>query len=323
MPNHVTNILKFSGPPKSIHKMLVEIKKDSEPFGSIDFNKIIPEPETMGIESGSTQTTAVSFYMSSINPDNEDIGYEKMTKEKYTQTLTLIKKHFPDCNDKMPIDEMLKESKEYFERKKSENTIDNDDLFQYGKIVVDNILTYGCKDWYEWRCQYWGTKWNSYDSPPQDPDTLEISFNTAWAAPHPVIEKLALMYPYIGIHHKWADEDIGSNTGYAEYNTKFETGEPEYLDGNEALAFAADVLGYDLGQFYIEHGHFIDLCDLDINLSEIQMKMLKHAKFPFEVFPEVFKTKEKNLGVLSNEKKKEFLEEAYKREINLDFLLYH
>ena len=42
-------------------------------------------------------------------------------------------------------------------------------------------------------------------------------FQTAWSAPHPVIEQLAKMYPDITITHKWADEDIGMNCGEYEY----------------------------------------------------------------------------------------------------------
>ena len=41
----------------------------------------------------------------------------------------------------------------------------------------------------------------------QDGDAL--NFLTAWSAPHPVMEKLAEMFPDVGIEHEWADEDIG------------------------------------------------------------------------------------------------------------------
>ena len=41
----------------------------------------------------------------------------------------------------------------------------------------------------------------------------KITFLTAWAAPHPIMEKLAEMYPEVNIQHEWADEDIGMNCG--------------------------------------------------------------------------------------------------------------
>lgn len=50
-------------------------------------------------------------------------------------------------------------------------------------------------DWYDWRCKNWGTKWNAYD---QDLigvsyNCIELKFDTAWAPPMPIIEKLREM----------------------------------------------------------------------------------------------------------------------------------
>lgn len=80
--------------------------------------------------------------------------------------------------------------------------------------------THPMEYWYEWHCQYWGTKWNSYD-PSVDEDGSDgkwvVWFDTAWAAPHPVIEALAAKFPDVYIDHRWADEDIGSNAGIRKY----------------------------------------------------------------------------------------------------------
>lgn len=50
MPNWVQNNIKFSGDTAEIKKMLEAIKNDEINFGSIDFNKIIPMPESLNIE---------------------------------------------------------------------------------------------------------------------------------------------------------------------------------------------------------------------------------------------------------------------------------
>ena len=47
MPNHITNILKFEGDSEQVHAMLDKIKSDELGLGSIDFNKIIPMPESL------------------------------------------------------------------------------------------------------------------------------------------------------------------------------------------------------------------------------------------------------------------------------------
>lgn len=87
----------------------------------------------------------------------------------------------------------------------------NQIYFDFNKLIQEpeNV------NWYNWRIDNWGTKWNSYDNKRIDNDT--IKFNTAWSAPIKVIQKLSEMYPDEVIEHWWADEDIGSNSGYASY----------------------------------------------------------------------------------------------------------
>ncbi len=49
--------------------------------------------------------------------------------------------------------------------------------------------------WYQWRCEHWGTKWNAYDQDIIDISygCIELKFDTAWAPPMPIIEKLREM----------------------------------------------------------------------------------------------------------------------------------
>lgn len=53
MPNHVENHIEFSGDKQRIDAMLEQIKDDEYGIGTIDFNKIIPMPESLNIEAGS------------------------------------------------------------------------------------------------------------------------------------------------------------------------------------------------------------------------------------------------------------------------------
>lgn len=107
---------------------------------------------------------------------------------------------------------------------------------------------YGEKNWYDWRISNWGTKWNAYgySEDHQYNNDRKINFLTAWAAPHPVIEKLSEMFPYIKIEHEWADEDIGMNCGrYVYYDgERIEEYYPE--SQKECLEFAARVLDVSL-----------------------------------------------------------------------------
>ena len=42
--------------------------------------------------------------------------------------------------------------------------------------------------WYDWRLQNWDTKWDAYDVvvTDDDPECLEIEFNTAWSPPEAI-----------------------------------------------------------------------------------------------------------------------------------------
>ena len=80
---------------------------------------------------------------------------------------------------------------------------------------ISNKVLYGHTTWYDWSCENWGTKWNSYDNEQVDADT--ILFSTAWSNPEPIMLKLSEMYPEAIIEHWWADEDMGSNDGHRVY----------------------------------------------------------------------------------------------------------
>ena len=80
-------------------------------------------------------------------------------------------------------------------------------------------------------------------------------FNTAWSRAIPVIQKLAENFPDIQFEYCWADEDLGVNTGTAE----FEDGEiihDEFFDAQskEAYELAADLWNIDLS----EEGYIFD-----------------------------------------------------------------
>jgi hypothetical protein len=57
-------------------------------------------------------------------------------------------------------------------------------------IPMDEKLLEAGSDWYNWRVENWGTKWNGYDGSFTDDFTI-FSFDTAWSPPLPVIRKLA------------------------------------------------------------------------------------------------------------------------------------
>lgn len=51
-------------------------------------------------------------------------------------------------------------------------------------------------NWYEWRRRFWETKWGADTlSIDVDDDWIDVTFNTAWNPPMPIIKKIMQMFP--------------------------------------------------------------------------------------------------------------------------------
>ena len=63
--------------------------------------------------------------------------------------------------------------------------------------------------WYDWRIQNWDTKWDCYDVEvtDDDPECLEITFNTAWSPPEAICHALRDQYPDINV--SWFYDEPG------------------------------------------------------------------------------------------------------------------
>lgn len=196
MPNHVANVIRMDHiqdqPLFSIH--------GSKPY--FDFNKIIPMPESLNIESSTRQDLAIDMVLRKLNIYSYSILVSM--KDDMTEPITKLYKRMDEST--------------FQQRRSYCKDMTDEQLLEFGIQLLTNKMRYGAKDWYDWSWNNWGTKWNSYDNRIDECDPNEIGFNTAWGAPHEVIQKLAEMYPRAIIQHWWAEEFLGSgNSGYMLY----------------------------------------------------------------------------------------------------------
>lgn len=177
-------------------------------------------PESLNIESGCKTDKALKAY--------KEFVLEYMLKNGIAQ---IDASTIPKVSE----DAYLKERKDIEE-----------DEWSLGKRAYENQSKYGTPTWFERRVDNWDTKWNAYGfDEPQNRKTNEIRFNTAWSAPHTVLEKLSELYPEIQIEHSWADEDIGRNCGRRAYSGG-ERIEEYYPEGDvESVDFSLEVRGYE------------------------------------------------------------------------------
>ena len=63
--------------------------------------------------------------------------------------------------------------------------------------------------WYDWRNQNWDTKWDAYDVvvTDDDPESVEIEFNTAWSPPEAICTAIREQYPDISV--SWFYDEPG------------------------------------------------------------------------------------------------------------------
>lgn len=200
MPNHVANVVKMKGISE-----LPLFKIDDDGEKSFDFNKIIPMPESLDVCSGSITDECIVCYLT----QKGTVSIENLKDFDGVLLRKLVKNYFG--GEGWP-EEVLRRVRVKMKEETEEN---KDEMYRNGEVYVSNYLKYGYTTWYDWCYANWGTKWNAYRFDFIDEDT--IRFETAWSNPEPVMRKLSEMYPEVEIEHWWADECIGSNTGYTRF----------------------------------------------------------------------------------------------------------
>jgi hypothetical protein len=82
-----------------------------------------------------------------------------------------------------------------------------------------NLDKYGYKNWYDWCVANWGTKWNAggdndamqvdYDEDQGNQGIALFQFDTAWAPPLGVLEKLMETHPELSIECRYHEPGVG------------------------------------------------------------------------------------------------------------------
>jgi hypothetical protein len=136
-----------------------------------------------------------------------------------------------------------------------------DSPFGMGRILCqaesdDLIKQFGANNWYDWKCDHWGTKWGAYGIGEWNDNTLY--FETAWSPPEPIILRLSEMFPEARFTLKFADEG-GGFLGYAVYVAGVQEQDIN-IDWQSEEGVA---LRQDLGRWYEdeEEGSDEDVCD--------------------------------------------------------------
>lgn len=122
MPNWVFNKVYLTGDNTSLNKLKKFMTTKETCF---DFNKILPMPEELNLESGSSETLSI-------------------------ECAHARKKHKTTCEE--------------YERWKWSKSKTFDEWADLGEKYLSNLKKYGATTWYDWCYDNWGTKWNACDA---------------------------------------------------------------------------------------------------------------------------------------------------------------
>lgn len=210
MPNYVTNIISLTGDKEKIKNLINSITSEEDGEIGVDFNKIIPMPESLNVESGSNSESLIGLYLYYENGDVSRISKWKPRDESIEE---YVKKRHEICN--------------YTKEK--------------AQVYIDNMKNYGAPTWYEWCINNWGTKWNAMRSEISED---RIVFDTAWDGVPDLLSIVSKNNPDIIIDYLYADEDWGCNVG----SFQFRAGNAVYSEipencSERAREIAEEVLG--------------------------------------------------------------------------------
>jgi hypothetical protein len=179
MPNWVFNSLAIRKQDKDY-----VINKN----GEVDFNLVCPMPKSLDVTNEAQNPYAIYLYLSL--KDGKTVTLEKMQENPLAITLLgkgMIKQIRDDLNDFL-----------------AENLMDAAQLYQEGKVLVENYEKYGATDWYDWSCMNWGCKWNAGTvGIEEDGDILNIRFDTPWSPPREYLQALGKKIPF---YLEWLEE---------------------------------------------------------------------------------------------------------------------
>ena len=119
-------------------------------------------------------------------------------------------------------------------------------------------------DWYNWRCEHWGDKWNAQDTKVSrlESGAIELKFDTAWSPPVPIFEAIAERFPELEITGDFID---------GQYNWS-----------GEVHIVAGDVRLKDTTEENDEIAHYRAVCDE--GEKELHADLLKHLAGAPNVF---------------------------------------
>lgn len=183
MANHITTVCTVTGSPADIARFTAAHfrKREKDQSDFFDLGTIVPKPAIVDQTESGTEAEIGFYALTGLvhqrfgwSGGNPMVAYAQHGEFKMNQFTT-----YED------FAEWLAEHKPQ--------------ALEKGRRSLQCFRETGFRDWYDWSCSNWGTKWNTYDFKRRESadGRLVFQFQTANGVPEPVFAKLTEMYPEV------------------------------------------------------------------------------------------------------------------------------
>ena len=252
MPNWAYNTLAIKHNDVEVLKKIKEELKGDVEGQYLDFNKVIPMPETLDVTSPLRENDLM-FYILTLAKNRDEIL--ELPPRILSHVQSILDEHKTDKS----LNELLKKYMQEYTKLVLAGTADKKDkhgivagisLLQ-GHHYFMNIVRYGVYSWYDWRCAMWNTKWNAdCNEVKLEGDTLTYQFDTAWSGPWPIAAAISALYEgtTVVMNTTYEDPDGLDSVAYrdgqpalvAQYPQIYRYNDVKYESFGDALKAAED-----------------------------------------------------------------------------------
>jgi len=197
MADHVANIVVLEGKQQRIWEMKEQVKMENHGLGSLDFEKVVPRPESLMITHGPSTKHCMDLYLSAVNPRVQWCPIPKMNGAEFRACMDVMreKQELGEPNAALTMKQVSDLQNRWLGQ---QGFLTLSDMLKLGQKAVGNVLNHGHATWYEWGYENWGTPKNAFGFASfcgGEGTDQKIRFLTEWTHAAPVVKKLSKLYP--------------------------------------------------------------------------------------------------------------------------------
>ncbi|MFC1040767.1 hypothetical protein ACFGWM_03375 [Pasteurella multocida] len=190
MPNWCQNKLHITCHSEQMEQVKAELfTQNDDGQWLLDFNLLVPMPESLYIESGSSGDKAMRFLSLSKTK-----RVDRALLQQYIHTSQVERIYAKAKHHRWKVVDFI----HWLKRRPDEQQILWLDL-ALGEQYLSNLQQHGYKDWYDWSNANWGCKWNVHPDNCGvffEEESIYCLFDTPWGPPGAWFGSLCKAFPH-------------------------------------------------------------------------------------------------------------------------------